>query len=481
MGEAKRRAQVALAEAEEKAKLPKVALAYLHSDGNRSTSFEDSLLFLRMFDAAHQDLLSERYAVRCGTGELVASRNMVAAKLIDSTCDWVLIIDTDMGFEPDALSKLLSVAHPMDRPIVGGLCFAYRHYAADGLNGWRARPQPTIYTWQDTDNGESGFQAVYMYPVNGLMRVAATGSAMILIHRSVFEKIAERFGPTWYDRTPAPDGTLLGEDISFCVKATLCEIPIHVHTGVRTSHFKQTWVSDMDHWRAYNPPPATQRTAVIVPTRGRPRNAEPFMTSLRASTGLATAYAICDDDEPESVEAWRAAGAEVIVDNVITFAKKVNVGYAKTSEPWLFLVGDDVRFHPGWLDHAQHVGEVLEASVVGTNDLGNERVMKGEHATHLLVRRSYVEETGASWDGAGVVCHEGYRHNFVDDEVVRAAKLRGVWQMALGSVVEHLHPIFKKADGDATYDLGEAAYDTDKALFESRLAANHPATMAVAQ
>jgi hypothetical protein len=196
------------------------------------------------------------------------------------------------------------------------------------------------------------------------------------------------------------------------------------------------------------------------------------MASLRASTGLATAYAICDDDEPDVIEAWRQAGAEVIVDNVITFAKKCNIGYAKTSEPWLFLVGDDVKFHPGWLDHAQHVGDVFGADVVGTNDWGNVRTMRGEHATHMLIRRSYVDKAGASWDGPGNVCHEGYRHWFVDDEIVSAAKLRHVWQAALGSVVEHNHWLWGKAEKDDTYTSIEPHVEADQQLYQERLAAN---------
>jgi hypothetical protein len=180
-------------------------------------------------------------------------------------------------------------------------------------------------------------------------------------------------------------------------------------------------------------------------------------------------YAIADDDDPETGAAWAAAGAQVVTGNAVTFAKKVNLGYAKTSEPWLFLVGDDVKFHAGWLDHAQHVAGELKADVVGTNDLGNPRVMAGEHATHLLVRRSYVDSVGASWDGPGVVCHEGYRHWFVDDELVTAAKQRGVWQMALGSIVEHNHPLWGKADDDEVYRLGQESAEADRKVFRSRL------------
>lgn len=450
----------------------KVALAYVHPDAGRVSSFEDSRDALRDWDAAHDGVLAATIKVRFATLGLIAARNDAAAQLLASDCDYLLWVDTDMGFEPDALDRLLAVADPETRPVVGGLCFSARQYAHDGMNGWLTRPTPTLYDWKDNPDGGSGFVQAPTYRVNAITKCAATGSAFVLIHRSVFEKIAEKMGPTWYDRTPAPNGDLLGEDVSFCVRCALVDVPIHVHTGVRTSHYKGQWLQELEHWRRYPAPPATQRTAVIVPTRFRAKNAQRFMESLRASTGLVTAYAICDDDDPEGVEAWSAAGAEVIVDDVVTFARKVNLGYQKTSEPWLFLVGDDVRFHAGWLDQAQHVADMWGCDVIGTNDYGNQRVMRGEHATHMLIRRSYVDEVGASWDGPGVVAHEGYRHWYVDDEIVTAAKLRRQWDMALGSIVEHMHPLFGRGEDDETYRVGQSFAEADREIFLARLEAN---------
>lgn len=454
----------------------KVSLAFVYPN-TRTATFDDCREQLLAFDRAHDRVFDHawsRISARVGTIGLIAARNDVAAAFLASESDWLLWIDSDMGFEPESAYRLLAVADPVERPIVGGLCFVNREVAHDGMFGFRTQPLPTIYDWVEDADGTPRFLSMPLYPVNTLLRVRATGSAFVLIHRSVFERMAAaavesaRFGAP-YDQVRGPDGKLLGEDVSFCVRAGELEIPIHVHTGVRTTHFKHRWLGETDHWRAFNPPPATDETAVIVPVMRRPENAQPFMTSLRASTGLATVYAIADDDDPETAEAWAAAGAQVVVGDAVTFAKKVNLGYAKTREPWLFLCGDDVTFHAGWLDHAQHVAETLEAHVVGTNDLANPRVMAGEHATHLLVRRSYVDEVGASWDGPGVVCHSGYRHNFVDDEVVTAAKARGVWQMALGSVVQHRNPMFNTAEDDEVYRLGRASFEQDQKLFRSRL------------
>ncbi len=275
-------------------------------------------------------------------------------------------------------------------------------------------------------------------------------------------------------------GQLLSEDLALCLRAGALGIPIHVHTGVRTTHQKTLWLAEDDYFgqvalsQLVPPvPAATEETAVIVPVLRRPGNAEPFMASLKASgAGLARVYAVADIGDSATAQAWRDAGATVLTwDDTPpgTFAQKANIGYRGTAEPWLLLAGDDVKFHPGWLDQAQHAARD-GADVVGTNDLHNPRVTAGEHSPHPMVRRAYIDEQGASWDGPGTVAHEGYAHWFVDDELVTAARQRGAWVAAPHAKVEHLHPLWGLAEDDETYALGREHIEADKALFEARLA-----------
>lgn len=449
-------------------------LAYVHSN-EVAHSWHQSVLDLVGWEMARGGQLAAGgyLAMRCGTGGLIEARNSVAAKfLADTTAEWLFILDTDMGFAPDTLQRLLDVADPVQRPIVGALCFAQREVEQDGMSGFRCAPRATIIDWVDTGEGKR-FAGRSAWAPGSVVQCAATGMACIVIHRNVLEKLRELNGPAWYERIPTAEGGLLGEDVSFCVRAGAAGFPVYVHTGVRTTHLKQLWLSERDYWTAAAPPPATERTAVIVPVLGRPQNAAPFMESLRASTGLVDVYAVAERDDPDTAAAWKAAKAHVLYGGR-TFAEKANAAYKAVGHqaPWLFITGDDVRFHSGWLDHAQHTARALGAAVVGTNDLANPRVMAGEHGTHLLISRDYVAEQGASWDGPGVVCHEGYGHWYVDDEIVTAAKRRGVWASALGSVVEHLHPIAGKAPDDATYARGRSRAQDDQVLFAARCAAH---------
>lgn len=207
--------------------------------------------------------------------------------------------------------------------------------------------------------------------------------------------------------------------------------------------------------------------AVVVPVLKRPHRAAPFMESL--STDRASVYAVVHHDDAETLSAWIAAGANTLLCERSTFAEKVNFAHAVTLQPWLFITGDDVTFHPGWLDELLRVASATGAQVVGSNDLANPRSEDGSHAPHLLISRQYIAEQGASWDGPGIVCHEGYRHMFVDDELVTVAKQRGVFAFAREAIVEHLHPVAGKAEMDATYRLGASYLDVDRSRFAERM------------
>lgn len=228
-----------------------VAVAYVHPD-EVASSWHHSVLELLAYDLEH-DLRVMRggwVAVHCGTGGLVESRNLaIQTFLAEKKADWLFWIDTDMGFAPDTIDRLLEVADPVDRPIVGALCFSQREIGPDGYGGYRCSATPTIYDWADI-KGQMGFAVRWDYQRNTLVRCAGTGSACILIHRSVFERLEEKYGRAWYDRVPnTSTGQLMSEDLSFCLRAGALGVPVHVHTGLQATHLKRVWLAEDDYMR----------------------------------------------------------------------------------------------------------------------------------------------------------------------------------------------------------------------------------------
>jgi hypothetical protein len=222
-----------------------VALGLVHSH-DVTYSFHRSVLGVMLHDLEHDRRLLHDIAVKCGSGGLVEARNQTAAAFLSGPAEWLWVVDTDMGFAPDTLDRLLAAADPVERPIVGALCFAWIEGEQDGMGGWLCGTRPTIFQFGEVA-GEKTFAAVSEYPPDQLVRCAATGSACILIHRGVLEAITEGHGPTWYDRIATGAGRLLGEDISFCARAGSVGAAVHVHTGVHTNHQKTVWVSHHQH------------------------------------------------------------------------------------------------------------------------------------------------------------------------------------------------------------------------------------------
>lgn len=441
-------------------------------------NYVQSLLPMLAVDLGNEGRLARGgWAFKLAKGyDIAEARNEATAAFLETDIEWMFFIDSDMGWEPDALERLVAAADPVDRPIVGGLCFGYTS-SQEGLGeaqGPFKFPFPTLYDLNESEDN-IGFQIRWNYLPSTLQKVGATGAAFLLIHRSALVKMRGEHGDTWWSRIKHPKSKKAwGEDVSFCVRAGICDLPIYVDTRVRTSHLKPIYVSEATYFDRREAPPADVEIDVIVPVMGRPEHAATFMRSLRASTGLAHVTVLANPDDAEVIDAWRRHGVDVIVQPAdrTTFPQKCNDGYRATSRPWLLFVGSDVVFRPGWWDHALHTTRQYRVDVVSTNDLCNSVVRDGRLATHPIMRRSYVDETGASWDGPGVVAHEGYRHGFVDAEWTQAARKRGVFLPSFGAVVEHIHPLVEKAEWDDVYELGHSSVDQDRELFIERLAAN---------
>jgi glycosyltransferase involved in cell wall biosynthesis len=196
-------------------------------------------------------------------------------------------------------------------------------------------------------------------------------------------------------------------------------------------------------------------TVIVVPVLRRPHRVQPLLESIERNTPAPhrVLFVASPGDDAELAALEAAAADHLVLDRPPgrgDYARKINLAYRSTREPLLFLGADDLAFHPGWLERAQeHLAAGIH--VVGTNDLGNARVIAGDHATHSIVTRWYVDHRGTI-DEDRKVLHEGYEHEFVDDEFVATAKKRRAWAFAPHSIVEHLHPSWGKAPTDPLYD-----------------------------
>lgn len=215
-----------------------------------------------------------------------------------------------------------------------------------------------------------------------------------------------------------------------------------------------------------------------IPTLNRPHRIATVSASAHESVSLDHEMRVCwlvspgDDD---AVDAILETEDEMIVvgwqPEYADWAKKLNLLYRTMSEEWLLLGADDLQFHAGWFDNCLKAqkprGAGAPACVIGTNDLGNSRVLAGYHSTHPLVHRDYIH-CGGVVDDPSLLLPEVYGHWFVDDEFVQTAQARRTYAHAHDAIVEHMHPEWGKSERDETYDFGYRSIPADRQIFEHR-------------
>jgi glycosyl transferase family 2 len=223
-------------------------------------------------------------------------------------------------------------------------------------------------------------------------------------------------------------------------------------------------------------PLRTRPIVVVIPVLNRPQNAQPVIASLERSDphGLCRPLFVCSPEDDAEIAACRRTGADLLILDTLPgpgdFARKIQAGFDATDEPFVFQAADDVEFTEGWAEAALYaIDKDGGYGVCGTDDRANPVVKRGLHSTHSLIRRAYVEECGASWDGPGTVFSTAYAHQWCDTELVELARLRGCFTFARGSVVLHHHPFYDRTVArDETYERGLRDGQADRDLFHAR-------------
>lgn len=218
---------------------------------------------------------------------------------------------------------------------------------------------------------------------------------------------------------------------------------------------------------------------IVAPVLARPQNAEPLVDSLYRSKPIQhwRLVFVCTPGDTQQIEACQELSVFDEVETLIMdwepgpgdYARKIQAGYDTGTEPLVLLGADDLKFHERWDTTAAQVARDYDVGVIGTNDLGNAQVIKGVHATHPLVTRGYIDTYGGTFDNdPGRVYSPAYSHQYVDSELVSLARLRGCYAHCHESVVEHLHPLWRKGQMDGTYEKALADGDVDRRVFEAR-------------
>jgi GT2 family glycosyltransferase len=194
--------------------------------------------------------------VNAGTMGVASARSTIVERFLAGRAEWLFMVDTDMGFEPDTIDRLISAAEANDCPVVGGLCFAQKldpRAEENPLHTKRFHTVPTIYRYvKIQETGEQGFLPVMDYLPDRFQYADGTGAACMIMHRDALNRLGPNPFRPMLVRAGNPDGTdrEFSEDLSFCARLANAGVPIGVDTSVKTSHHKGGIFLDEASYRA---------------------------------------------------------------------------------------------------------------------------------------------------------------------------------------------------------------------------------------
>ncbi len=179
-----------------------------------------------------------------------SARNASIQAFLDETeGEWLMWIDTDQVFEPDAPARLRQTAKEEDVKMVGGITYVYKRDTGQMLtNGW---------SWNED---EQAFQDIHIRERGKRYRIDGTGSAFVLLHRKVFnygrpiKSGTLDFGPkTWHKSWDEHYQTkkYMGHDLAFFYD-TVVEGPFELvwDTSVESQHKKHFLLGWNEYARA---------------------------------------------------------------------------------------------------------------------------------------------------------------------------------------------------------------------------------------
>jgi GT2 family glycosyltransferase len=163
-----------------------------------------------------------------------AGRNQAIKTFLDTDCDWLFWIDSDMAFSPSAYDILLREAIKGKAKIISALAYIWLGNAVI----------PNIFYMRDSQNrGSPDFEIEWRYEKDSRFWCDATGVAFTLIHREVFEKLRE--GRWHEDHIEHPEvGHPMGHDLAFFYQANKLGYRVWYCADAKTRHIKSIGVDE---------------------------------------------------------------------------------------------------------------------------------------------------------------------------------------------------------------------------------------------
>ena len=152
--------------------------------------------------------------IHADNGPIDTLRNDIVEKALAIGATDLIMMDTDMVYDPKTITSLLS--HNL--PVVGALCF---------------RRYPPFDSIMLRIIDECRYESIDDWEEGALVEVDATGAGCLMFDMAIFRKMPY----PWFRFQKNPDnGMVIGEDIGFCQDLKAAGYKIFVDTSVPADH-----------------------------------------------------------------------------------------------------------------------------------------------------------------------------------------------------------------------------------------------------
>ena len=156
-------------------------------------------------------------------GGLYDARDRICAKAMRGNYDYMLQIDSDMTFPPEALCTMLD----RDVDVISGVYV-----------GKEEKHKPVLFTELHKDDENAGpysrKHGLHELMKDDVFQVVGTGAGFLLVKEHIL-RLMKIHMHEWFRPY---DG--LGEDVSFCQRCTEMGIPIYADKSFKMGHIKYT-------------------------------------------------------------------------------------------------------------------------------------------------------------------------------------------------------------------------------------------------
>lgn len=211
-----------------------------------------------------------------------------------------------------------------------------------------------------------------------------------------------------------------------------------------------------------------KQIAVLIPTFGRAARLPDLVKNFRDNSSEAELYFVVEPNDLDTLRALTDLKENFFM-SAGEYVECINKGVAETKEPFVFCGADDIVFSPDWDKKLLKTMQDPSVNVTGGTDSWLCST-SGIHVSHPMIRRSYIDDEGGSFNTPGTLYYPGYHHYQCDIELEQVAHARDCFKLTEGVLIEHNHIVMETAEDDDTYKRSRLLLEADTDTYNKRKA-----------